>query len=123
MSVPKQIEEVIKEKLKNNADIKEIKELMDLYERAKSLFVEEYKMINLQPYDDKQPLICDPYKINYITCGGSGINKELYDSPYGYFNLNCSVLEVNAKELDKSISEKVSKEFDKIKLETKARRI
>ena len=31
--------------------------------------------------------------------------------------------QVNTKELDKSISEKVSKEFDKIKLEIKARRI
>ena len=90
MSVPKHIEEVIKEKLKNNADIKEIKELMDLYERAKSLFVEEYKMINVQPSDDRQPLIYDPYKINYITCGCSGISKDLYD-PYGYFNLNCGV--------------------------------
>lgn len=122
MSVPKQIEEVIKEKLKNNADIEEIKELMDLYERAKSLFVEEYKMINVQPNDNKQPFKCDPYKINYITCGCSGISKDLYD-PYGWFNLSCSGSEVTTQELDKSISEKVSKEFDKIKLETKVRRI
>lgn len=82
MSVPKQIEEVIKEKLKNNADIKEIKELMDLYERAKSLFVEEYKMINVQPSDDKQPFKYDPYEMGWFTeevtkLVGENLNKKL----------------------------------------------
>lgn len=113
MSVPKQIEEIIKEKLKNNADIKEIKELMDLYERAKSLFVEEYKMIKLQPNDNKQPFKCDPYKINYITCGCSGISKDLYD-PYGWFNLNCSGSDKksclkNVEDMVKSVNKDLNK--------------
>lgn len=113
MSVPKQIEEVIKEKLKNNADIKEINELMDLYERAKSLFVEEYKMINVQPNDDKQPFKYDPYKTNYITCDCPGISKELYN-PYGWFDLSCGVSDKknylkNVEDIVKAVSKDLNK--------------
>ncbi len=116
MSVPKQIEEVIKEKLKNNADIEEIKELMDLYERAKSLFVEEYKMLNMQPDLGRH----GQYKINnnpYKVTRCSGVSKQLYD-PYEYFSLNCSVSDKKSccKKNVEDIVKAVSKDLNKNKV-------